>query len=239
MAMRRTRTRNGTNGRGRRSEVQGFQAKRAYDELKRQILENELPAGWSALEQELAERLAMSRTPVREAMMRLSHEGLVEVRPRHGMRVLPVSAEDMREIYEVLTGLESTAAELAATRGASDVELSALEGAVEDMAAALKRDDLKAWAKADDRFHMLLVSLSGNRKLRDVAESFLDRSRRVRILTLKIRPKPTTSNRDHAAVVDAIRRRDAKAAHDIHRAHRVKAGKMLIALLYEHGLTHL
>ena len=66
-------------------------AEQAYNELKRKILENILPAGSQFLEQEIAEQLSMSRTPTREAMVRLANEGLVEVRPRHGMRVLPIS----------------------------------------------------------------------------------------------------------------------------------------------------
>ena len=66
----------------------------AYNELRRRILENEMPAGFQATEQEVAELLNMSRTPTREALVRLSNEGLVQIRPRHGMRVLPVSADD-------------------------------------------------------------------------------------------------------------------------------------------------
>ena len=89
-------------------------AERAYRALKDLILSNELPAGSQLLEQEAALRLGMSRTPVREAMIRLEQDGVVEIRPRHGMRVLPVSAADMREIYDVLTSLEATAAEMVA-----------------------------------------------------------------------------------------------------------------------------
>jgi DNA-binding GntR family transcriptional regulator len=68
-------------------------AEQAYRELKRRILDNELAPGAVLLEQELASLLGMSRTPVREAMVRLEKEGAVEIRPRHGMRVLPISAE--------------------------------------------------------------------------------------------------------------------------------------------------
>jgi DNA-binding GntR family transcriptional regulator len=87
-----------------------FSADRAYTEVRRRIIENEMPAGSVVLEQDLAQELGMSRTPVREAMIHLAKEGLVEVRPRHGFRVLPISAKDMVDIYEILTALESTAA---------------------------------------------------------------------------------------------------------------------------------
>src|SRR5262245_23811872 len=71
----------------------------AYRELKKLILDGALPAGAQLLEAEAADRLEMSRTPIREAMIRLREEGMVDIRPRHGMRVLPISAEDMQEIY--------------------------------------------------------------------------------------------------------------------------------------------
>ena len=128
----------------------------AYEILKRRILDNEWPAGHLALEQELAEELGMSRTPIREALIRLEKEGLVEVRPRHGMRVLGISAEDMEEIYEILTCLESMAAELVARHGLTDEQRTELNTAVNDMDTALAQDDLETWAKADERFHRLL-----------------------------------------------------------------------------------
>ena len=198
-----------------------------------------MAAGFQALEQELAQMLDMSRTPVREALIRLAEEGMVEVRPRHGMRVLPVSADDMREIYEILTSLESTAAELVAARGVSDAELAELKRAVAEMDAALARDDLRHWAQADEKFHMLLVKYSGNARLLSFVNSFWEQTHRVRLVTLRLRPKPVNSNKDHAAVVDAIAQGDREAARRLHHRHRVKSGKMLVALLKEHGLTQL
>ena len=212
---------------------------RAYTEIRRRILENELSAGTQVLEQELAEMLEMSRTPVREAMVRLADEGMVEVRPRHGMRVLPISADDMREIYDVLTALESMAAERVAARGVSPEELRALRQAVVDMDAALDADDLRTWAAADERFHLLLVEYCDNERLRALVSGYWDQSHRVRLVTLGLRPKPVDSNKDHAAVVDAIARGDAVAARRLHRQHRVRSGETLVNLLKTHGLTQL
>ena len=106
------------------------QADLAYGRLKQLILDGTLPAGAQMLELEAAARLNMSRTPIREAMVRLRQEGMVEIRPRHGMRVLPVSARDMAEIYDVLTSLEGTAAEIVARRGIAARPLAALRAAV-------------------------------------------------------------------------------------------------------------
>ena len=215
------------------------QTERAYTEIRRRILENDLSAGTQVLEQELAEMLEMSRTPVREAMIRLAEEGMVEVRPRHGMRVLPISADDMREIYDVLTALESMAAERLAARGVSPEQLRALRQAVVDMDAALAADDLRTWAAADERFHLLLVEYCDNERLRALVSGYWDQSHRVRLVTLGLRPKPVDSNKDHAAVVDAIARGDAVAARRLHRQHRVRSGETLVNLLKTHGLTQL
>ena len=98
----------------------------AHELIRRRILDNVWPPGHRALEQEVALALGMSRTPVREALVRLQSEGLVEVVPRHGMRVMPVSPNDMREIYEVLTALECMACELLARRHPGAAELRPL-----------------------------------------------------------------------------------------------------------------
>ena len=209
---------------------------KAYSELKRRLLDNEMQAGAQFLEQELAEMLGMSRTPVREALIRLADEGMVEVRPRHGMRVLPVSAKDMREIYEILTSLESAAAERVASRGVSVDELATLQASVDEMEEALEVDDRRRWADADERFHLLLVEFCGNERLRSLVETFWDQAHRARLITLGLRPKPTASNADHAAVVDAIARGDAEAARRLHRQHRVRSGELLVELLARHGL---
>ena len=108
---------------GRDDGARASQAQRAYGAIKRQILDNEMPAGFQALEHELAARLGMSRTPVREALIRLEREGLIEIVPRKGMRVVPISTEDMREIYEVITALEARAAERLAERRPSRDDL--------------------------------------------------------------------------------------------------------------------
>jgi DNA-binding GntR family transcriptional regulator len=226
-------------GFGAGAEARITMAERAYRELKHRILENHFPAGTIMLEQELAGLLAMSRTPVREAMVRLAREGMIDIRPRHGMRVLPVSADDMREIYEILTALEAEAAGQIARDGAPPRRIAELEDAVAQMETSLDADDLVAWARADDRFHRLILATCKNNRLKAIIEQFWDQSHRVRMLTLRLRPKPTGSNTDHRALVDAIARRDPDEAQRIHHEHRAKNGRMLVELLERHGLTQL
>jgi len=204
---------------------------RAYAEIKSKILNNELPPGSSHLEQDLAVLLAMSRTPVREALIRLAEERLVEIRPRHGIRVLPISLKDMSDIYDLLTELEAHAARRAAERGLSRSELANLEAAVAAMDNALRDDDLDAWSRADSAFHESLIAASGNDRLVGTVKLFLDQVHRARQYTLRLRPKPVASNDDHRAVVEAIKARDAIRAHRIHHSHRARAGRLLLDLL--------
>ncbi|MDE2004240.1 MAG: GntR family transcriptional regulator [Betaproteobacteria bacterium] len=211
----------------------------AYRTMRARILDNRWAPGYRALEQELAQELGMSRTPVREALIRLQKEGLVEVIPRHGMRVLPVSADDMRDIYQVLTALESMAAELVARRKPSEAELAPLVDASRAMARALKANDLDAWAAADERFHRHLIELSGNQLLIDAVLNCWDRAHRARMVTLRMRPKPAHSTRDHMYVVEKIRAGDARRAFEAHRAHRERGSQELLAILERYRLQHL
>lgn len=230
----------------RESETEGSaggpaapRSEQAYVALKRRVLDNEFQVGSFFLEQELADLLQMSRTPIREALVRLANEGFVEIRPRHGMRVLPISAKDMREIYTILTALESEVAAEAAARGLSPEEIAALREAVDDMEAALVDDDRKAWAVADERFHRSLVSTSANQRLRTVILQFWEQAHRVRMLTLKLRPKPVKSTREHLDLVKAIESRDSEMARQTHRVHRETAADMLAEILSSNGLTNL
>ncbi len=214
-------------------------SERAYRQLKQLILDNEIMPGAQMLELEAAARLGMSRTPVREAMVRLEQEGMVELRARHGMRVLPMSAEALAEIYDILTALEGMAAELAARRGATVAELAELQQAVDEMEEALAADDLRRWSDADARFHRLFVALAGNSRLAAMVEQVSDQAHRARLTTLRLRPRPTGSNRDHAALVLAIRERNPELARKIHEHHRQTAATMLVSLVRDLGLKQL
>ncbi|WP_299141642.1 GntR family transcriptional regulator [uncultured Tateyamaria sp.] len=207
---------------------------RAMSALRQMIFAGELTPGSDHLETELAERLGMSRTPVREAALMLQAQGLVEMRPRRGIRISPVSAQDMSDIYDILTELESLAAARAAEAGYSDTDLETLAKAIADMDAALDADDLRAWADADDRFHRELVRLGRNARLSMIVSVMRDQVRRARATTLFIRPKPAKSNADHRIVLQAIADGDVSRAHDTHHAHRRAARDMLVALLDKH-----
>ena len=211
------------------------QAERAAAALKQMILSNDMPPGSNHLESELAQMLGMSRTPIREAALTLANGGLVEIRPRHGLRVLPLTAEDMEEIYQILTELEPLAAQLVAS--GEGVALDGLEDCMAEMEDALVRDDRLAWAAADDRFHTRLVELAGNRRLAAIVATYSDQVHRARMLTLHMRPLPIASNEDHRNLIDAIRRGDGDGAREIHHAHRLRAKELMLGLLQRNGLV--
>ena len=211
----------------------------AYEQIRQRILDNAWPPGHRALEQEVALELGMSRTPVREAMVRLQNEELVELIPRHGMRVLPVSPAAMKEIYEILTALECMAAELLARRAPSAKELQPLVQATQAMDRALAGDDLDAWAHADERFHAGLLELAGNRQLQATVMNYWDRAHRARMFTLKLRPKPVNSTHEHMQLVEHLRSGDAEGAVRVNRAHRERASRELLAICERFQLAYM
>ena len=210
----------------------------AYADLKREIIQGELVPASQWLEEELAARLGMSRTPVREALVRLEQEGFVQITPRRGVRVREMTRRDVLEVNEVLECLELKATERLATRGVPPEDMARLDAAITGMDEALEKDDVYAWARADYAFHRLLIELAGNRHLDAVATNFLDKAHRFRVKTLEMRSRPVKSTSSHAATVEAIRRMDVEMATDIHRLHKRRWAREVEVLIERLGLPH-
>ena len=211
----------------------------AYLQLKDEIRHNRMPPGFQAPEPEIALRLGMSRTPVREALIRLESEGLVELIPRRGARVLPISPSDMKEIYEVLTALEPSAAANLAGRKPSIAELEPLAKATQDMEDALSQNDHDTWAEADDRFHNDLLQLHGNRRLKDIVSALHDQVYRARIVTLRLRALPVQSTLDHRTILTHLSEGEAEEARVSFRMHRERAAEELLEILENYKLNQL
>lgn len=221
---------------------EGFRTSRvvdAYDRLKEEILQNRMPPGYQAPEPEIAQRLGMSRTPVREALIKLEAIGLVELVPRRGARVLPVSLEDMREIYEILTVLEPEAAAQVASSNPSPAAVEGLREATREMETALERGDLEAWAAADDLFHRRLLDMNSNRRLSSFVNTLFDQAHRVRMITLRLRRPPVDSTREHREILNHIREGDADATRETFRRHRQRAAHELLGILSNFKLPQL
>jgi len=209
---------------------------KAYFRLKKEIMENRMPPGFQAFEQDLAGMLNMSRTPVREALIRLQNEGLIELKPRRGMRVLPLRPSDMREIYEVLNAIECEAVSIIASRKPTLKELAPLDKAAAAMEKAMAEDDLDAWASANTQFHKSLLRLCKNKRLMNIGLNVMDQEHRLTRVTLLLRKKPIQSTREHRDHVNALLKGDAVKARKVYRQHRERALEELMETLQRFNL---
>jgi len=208
----------------------------AMQKIRQLIFSGDLVADSNHLETELAARLGMSRTPVREATLILQTQGLLEVQPRKGIKISAISVQDMAEIYELLIELECLAAKRAAEAGFASKELRTMRNTIKEMDSALAEKNREAWAMADEAFHCELLRLGGNKHIENIVTMVNDKIRRARSITLNLRPLPTKSNKDHRKLCKAILRGDAAMAVDVHRRHREVACEILIDVLNSAGL---
>ena len=216
---------------GRTTRERVSRVEQAYGEIRRRIVDNEYPPAHQVLEHELASELGMSRTPVREALIRLENENFVQIIPRHGMRVVPLSLNDLRDVYEVLTALELAAIERLARTGLDERAAAALEQALDEMDTALRKRNFDGWVSADERFHRMVTDLCGNARLASMAFMLWDQSHRARLTTVRLRPALEISNREHRAVIEAIRRGDWRDAVARHAKHRARTSREILNLL--------
>lgn len=195
-------------------------AEKAYHEIKERVLTNRVRGGEYLLEEDLARVVGVSRTPVREALVQLQNEGLIVIVPRRGIRVVPLTVADMREVYDLLQWLESQAAYALAGRADRAPLVKELRGIVAEARRALAGGDIEAWARANDRFHIRLVASAGNGRLVRICENLLDQSQRVRAFTLRLRKPPTWANDAHAGMLKAIEEGDGDRAVAIQVANK-------------------
>jgi DNA-binding GntR family transcriptional regulator len=187
-------------------------AEKAYAEIKQLVLANTLRGGEYVLEEDLAQAVGMSRTPLREALVQLQNDGLVAIVPRRGIRIVPLLVSDVREVYDILRWLESAAASQLARRPDRETYLIELRHIVAGMDEALSVGDIDAWGRANDLLHARLVASSGNKRLMAICATLLDQSQRVRAFTLRLRTLPTPTTQLHAEMIRAIADGDAERA---------------------------
>ncbi len=211
----------------------------AYAEIKRRINANELRAGMVVKQDVLAKMLELSRTPVREALIRIAEEGLVELRPRYGVLIRPFTLDELAATYDVLMVLEAHAARRVAEQGATREVLAALEAAQTVMESAVATQDIAAWVKADESFHRLLAKECGNAQLCKIVHGLWDRLKRVRNQIQRHRAISVAANREHANLIHAIRRRNAGRAFDVQLQHRVRGTAGMLELLNNQGFKEI
>jgi GntR family transcriptional regulator, rspAB operon transcriptional repressor len=201
-------------------------SKQIYEHIKADISALELKPGDPLQELELAARYGGSRTPVREALTRLLHEGLV-VRSGRGYAVTTFAPEDVRHLYEIREALERMAVRLAIER-ATDAQLAALVEELDAHQPTIDRGDVATFNHLDSSFHLSLARASGNPLLEDELRRLHDKVKIVRNRELRRHEHLTNATADHRRIVGALLRRDVAIAEAEMRYHM----RSVIALHY-------
>lgn len=203
----------------------------AYSRLRAEILNGLIAPGAGLQEADLSQRLGISRTPLREAICRLAEEGLVEVLPYRGARVIRLDNDHLDDLFQVREIVEGLAARLAATR-------------MSKQDVAKSRRSLKVRLRETDRrtsvyraptldFHQELLRASGNRLLIDIAGRLYARLSLARAVSGAFRERAADAAREHLAVLDSIARREADAAERLTRRHVRRSHENLLRYLEE------
>jgi len=203
---------------------------KAYTHLEGAILTGELKPRERLVEQELAGRLGMSRTPIREALRRLEERGLVRILPHRGAIVADLSPVDVENIYAVRSHLESLAARLAAERITSGViaQVMDLESAQSRLSASR---DVRALMRANDSFHDTIFGGAENPCLLEVIRQLRRQVHPVRFNAWSQPDRITRSLAEHREMVEVLRRRDGARLAELTQHHLRVAKEAYLGLL--------
>jgi DNA-binding GntR family transcriptional regulator len=205
--------------------------------VRESIIDGKIRPGERLAEPDLASRLGVSRTPLREALLQLDSEGFVVVTPRRGAVVSELSIDDARETYIVKGALESLAARLAC-ENITDEELECLGDIHERMtrfATARTRDNRRI-LQLNSEFHTTICSASRMEKLNQYIRILRSQALRYNYIYLSVLSHISLSIREHARILEALSRRDGEAAERLVRAHEDGARIALCAYIEQHAM---
>lgn len=211
-------------------------ADRAYAHAKSAILSRQVEPHRLLTEGELADAVGVSRTPVREALLRLQAEGLIRLVPKRGALVLPVTAAEVADVLETRRLIESFAVRKAVSAATAHL-VDRLGGQLRAMRDAAKRRDARAYVEADRDFHEQIVTATGNEILGSLYRSLRDRQLRMGVVNLLAEDTGALTSAgaarmkaniaDHEAILAAIAGRSVRAAEAAVAAHLDRAGQQL------------
>ena len=179
--------------------------------LRRAILKGELKPGERLMEVQLANRLGVSRTPVREAIRKLELEGLVPMIPRRGAEVAEITEKNMRDVLEVRRALEELAVKIACEK-MTDEEIELLRQASKKFRDTMYNDNLTAIAENDVEFHEIIYDATGNKRLIQILNNLREQMYRYRVEYLKDYNCHGILADEHDEIVEALERRDQATA---------------------------
>jgi DNA-binding GntR family transcriptional regulator len=192
------------------------------------ILTGELSAGQKLTEQKVAERLAVSRGPVREALRALAEAGLLQIEPNRGASVRKVDLKEAIEIHDVYSALEELAARSAA-RSISGAQIEELKALVEGMDAAAEAEDLDRYYALNLSFHQRLVEASGNRRLLRIYNRLLNELHLFRRFGLMQRGQMQSSNHEHHQILEKVAAGDPEKAAEAMWRHTSERRRQMLA----------
>lgn len=184
---------------------------KAYLTLKKWIVDLKLRPGEILVVQPLAKQLGLSRTPVREALVRLQQEGLVTEAEGKKFRVAEITLEGVLEICEIRQLMEGHAIRIVARRRSAE-QLAELRRLAGDMESALATKDHHRFFEGDLEFHARLISYCGNQTLEELMSHLVEKIQRIRYLALYVGNRLEETIVEHNRIVDAVERQDPEAA---------------------------
>lgn len=202
----------------------------AYEFLRDQIINLEFKPGQVITDTEIAARLAISRTPVREAFQRLEKEGLLVNEARRGWRVYTLELDDIYEIFELKIAIEGMLVRKAAH--CADQALRAdLANAVEQMRAAVESKNPDIWLEADIHLHNILYLMADNARAEGFVANLNDQWHRLRLGYVALQGRTKESIQEHAVLVDSILAGNADQAEKQLRDHLTRVRDDLVQLI--------
>lgn len=198
-----------------------------YARIRDEILSCGLQPGLRIYENDLAKRYEVSKSPVRDALLRLQEKDLIEVLPRKGYRVRPISASDARELYEMRLLLERASAEYA-TEHATDEELASLDR----FRTADKNMNLLSWVKYNSEFHRSIAGIAHNSRLVRATQEVIDQFDRLTFVSVSSAKFDITQGKfadEHGEIIDAVQARNKRQAGSLTSNHIKNSQKRLMA----------
>lgn len=185
-----------------------------FNTLREAILKGELKPGERLMELQLAAKLGVSRTPIREAIRMLEQEGLAVTIPRKGAEVAKMTEKDMEDVLQIREALDELAAKIACEQ-ISEEQLEELVATMHEFEESTKTDNVKKIAEADVKFHDIIYQSTGNPKLVNMVNNLREQMYRYRVEYLKREEAHPQLIAEHAAIIEYISKGEKKAATDV------------------------
>lgn len=198
-----------------------------FNTLRQAILTGELKPGERLMEIHLANKLGVSRTPIREAIHKLELEGLVIMIPRRGAEVAQITEKSMSDVLEVRRAVDALCVELACDR-ISEEELDALKKACDNFEEAVKTKDVKVIAQADVNLHDIIVQATRNQRLVQLINNLSEQMYRYRFEYIKDFSQHDKVIEEHRMIYESLRDRNAEAASEAAKTHIDNQKKAII-----------